>query len=248
VFSKYKLMFLAVCAAGVCPSPSFADMEFCHVRITALNANRYVMGPVNTECDWPRAPFGNWGATSNYGQKGNGSQFEGWRQEGWEYQWMSCTQYWPAPDCSYYNAASCSQQATTRGGDVLGAIDGNIWVGCPYDSDDDGWCDEGGCLQAYGVWGGGNYMTLYELDDWGGGDDLVQSIYYPTISIPLEDCTVWGCGDTASAYYPPSFYDTPSSPALVYAEMALTIGYTYYWESDQYCQELRQWNPRYNCW
>jgi hypothetical protein len=119
-------------------------------------------------------------------------------------------------------------------------------VNCPYDYDNDGWCDQGGCLDALGYTSGNNWMTLYELDDWFGGDDLVQSVYYPQMSVTLN-CNVWGCDGIASDWQVPSFYDTPSSPALEYAEMAVAVNYGTY-QDGEYCQQLRQWDTRANCY
>ena len=56
--------------------------------------------------------------------------------------------------------------------------------------------DSGGCAdldgQTFSVQN--NYMTLYELDHsrWGINDDLVQSLYFPDVSVTLE-CTVEAC-------------------------------------------------------
>src|ERR1044071_8472390 len=58
-----------------------AGAQVCHISTAGLNQSRRVTGAIHAECpDQPlhSAPFGNWGVTSNFGQKGNSHQFDGW--------------------------------------------------------------------------------------------------------------------------------------------------------------------------
>ena len=94
--------------------------QVCRLSVAGLNQSRRVMGPVHAECPDEvvhTAPFGNWGVTSNYGQKGDSHQFDGWCHDtrtcsnsgscqisctnGW-YEWNSCTDdaLFRPPNCS----------------------------------------------------------------------------------------------------------------------------------------------------
>jgi uncharacterized protein (TIGR03437 family) len=64
-------------------------------------------------------------------------------------------------------------------------------------------------------------MTFYEIDP-GSGDSLIQSMYFP--ETPLNPtCTVWGCTPMISAWLQPIAYDTPTSPAKMTAEFAMSM-------------------------
>ncbi len=214
--------------------------QVCRLSVAGLNRDRRVLGPVNVECPSPvhSAPFGNWGVTSNFGQKRDAHQFDGWCHDSqvtfnngqsrlacrseW-YQWNSCTDHpdFRAPNCSIYNAEDCTQQATATGVNVVGTIDVDIPVGCPVDGDADGIADQGGCADVRTYSNGTNFMTLYELDPL-TGDNLVQSLFYPSIALPL-DCAPASCPQTGSQWMSPVGYDDPPAPPLVFAEFALTV-------------------------
>src|SRR5687768_5186114 len=57
-----------------------ASGQVCRISTSGLNRNRRVVGPVHAECPVSihSVPFGNWGVTSNFGQKQDGTQFQGW--------------------------------------------------------------------------------------------------------------------------------------------------------------------------
>src|SRR5215203_1389208 len=92
--------------------------QVCRISTSGLNRNRQVIGPVHTECppSLHSFPFGNWGGTSNFGQKQDGTQFQGWChdtricdnqgncrtecRDGW-YEWNSCT------DIDAYRPPNC---------------------------------------------------------------------------------------------------------------------------------------------
>ena len=226
--------------------------QVCRVSLAGLNQNRRVMGPIHVECppSIHSVPFGNWGVTSNFGQKGNSRQFEGWCHDtrvcdnngvcrtqctdGW-YEWNSCTDigaYQP-PNCTLYNAKDCSEQASTRGINVHGTRTVDLPVRCPRDSDGDGNADEAGCRDVRSISSGTNFMTLYELDP-AAGDNLIQSIYFPEIVLNL-DCNAWGCRAASSNWVTPSFYDSPTSPAKVFAELAMVVNSGVFLDNTRSC-------------
>lgn len=199
-------------------------------------------GPIRVEC--PSAlhstPFGNWGVTSNYGQKGNSRQFDGWCHDmricdnsgacrtactdGW-FEWNSCTDtalYRP-PNCTLYNAAGCTEQQTSMGINVHGTKTVDLPVRCPIDTNGDGVADAGGCKDVQQYTTGTNFMSLYELDPV-CCDELVQTVYYPSASVPLT-CDALGCASNSSAWLVPVAWDSPSTPAKVYAEMAALVNW-----------------------
>ena len=59
--------------------------QTCSFSIAGLNRSRVVMGPVHTECPGTlhSAPFWNWRASSSFGSKRNGNQFDGWCRNKW---------------------------------------------------------------------------------------------------------------------------------------------------------------------
>jgi len=226
--------------------------QVCRVSLAGLNQNRRVMGPIHVECppSLHSVPFGNWGVTSNFGQKGDSRQFEGWCHDtricdnsggcrtlctnGW-YEWNSCTDialYQP-PNCTLYNAKDCTEQVTTRGINVHGTRIVDLPVRCPRDSDNDGNPDEGGCRDVRTISSGTNFMSIYELDP-GTSDDLIQTIYFADIVLNL-DCGVWSCRAAGSNWVTPSFYDSPSSPPKIFAEMAMVVNSGVFLNSNRSC-------------
>ncbi len=94
------VLLLLVCSVKNLPA------QTCWLSVAGLNQNRFVWGPVNVECGWEGScwhspPFGNWGVTSNYGQKQDGDQFQGWKPKWskltfrWQLHWNSCTSGYP---------------------------------------------------------------------------------------------------------------------------------------------------------
>ena len=239
--------------------------QTCEFSIAGLNRERTVMGPVHSECPggFHSAPFGNWGASSPFGSKRNGHQFDGWCHRRWVYdnygqwkvdclddwyEWNSCTdtaQYQPA-NCSLYNSASCTEQISTTDVNVLGTYYGGVPASCPYDSDGDGYCDTGGCRDFQGIWLGSSYMSLYELDPI-CCDDLVQTIYFPATWIPLT-CTPWGCPAVGSEWVSPNLYDSPSWPPKVSAQFAMVENWGFFSDPYDTCASYAQMDPKYNCW
>jgi uncharacterized protein (TIGR03437 family) len=198
------------------------------------------MGPVNAECPFSlhSPPFGNWGVTSNFGQKFDGRQFEGWChdtricdnngqcsvhcRDGW-YEWNSCTDdaRYRAPNLTLYNADGGTQQVTTTGLNVLGTRNIDIPVSCPVDSNRDGIAESGGCMDVRTYSSGVNFMSLYELDP-GTSDDLIQTMYFPEI-VMTTGCRTWACAAATSDWVMPNAYDSPTAPAKASAELAMLL-------------------------
>jgi len=238
-----SLFFLAASAWG----------QVCRVSTSGLNRNRRVMGPIHTEC--PLAlhtpPFGNWGVTSNFGQKRDDHQFQGWCHEtqvcdnngncrkdcldGW-WEWNSCTDIpqYKAPNCTLYNDAGCTEQITTTGVNVHGTRTVDLTVRCPLDTSGDGIADEGGCADVRTFSNGTNFMSLYELDPI-TGDDLVQSVYFPDNPVTLT-CDAWGCEPAQTGWVTPSFYDSPTAPAKAFAEFAMTVNSATFIDTSRSCR------------
>ena len=231
-----------IVATALVVSGSFADLpaQICRLSVAGLNQSRRVIGPISAECPAPfhSAPFGNWGATSSFGPKRDGHQFDGWChdmrvcdnlgicrtdcKDGW-YEWNSCTDnsLFQPPNCTLYNAQDCTEQVSSTGTNVLGTQTVDIPVGCPADSDGDGSHDKGGCLEVASYSHGSNFMSLYELDP-GTADELVQTLYFPETPVTMS-CGVWNCPAAASDWVAPIAYDSPVSPPKVYAEMATIV-------------------------
>lgn len=233
-----------------------AEAQICQLSVAGLNRNRKVKGEISAECPGDplhTAPFGNWGVTSNYGRVRDGHQFNGWCREvrvcdnrgnckmecrdGW-YEWNSCTTNadYKAPNCTLYNAANCTEQATTTGVNVHGTINVDIPVRCPRDTNNDGVADEGGCRDLREHISTGNYMSLYELDPF-TGNDLVQTLYFPQTVMPLN-CTVAGCPSAASDWVTPNGYDSPRDPAKVFAELATLVNSGTFVDTQRACRLL----------
>ncbi len=217
--------------------------QVCRLSIAGLNRARRVMGPVHAECPGAlphTAPFGNWGVTSNFGGKQNSHQFQGWChltpacdnagrcgtscRDGW-YEWNSCTDHdlFQPPNCTLYNAAECTEQASVTGINVHGTRLVELPAPCPSDSDGDGLRDQGGCRETGALSLGTNFLSLYELDP-GGPDELVQTLYFPATPV-APACDVWGCAPAGSQWVGPAFYDSPASPPRVFAEMAMVVNW-----------------------
>ena len=235
----------------------------CVISQSGRNQNRKVMGPVSAECSRPHSvPFGNWGVTSNVGHKVDGHQFNGWCrnrvlcdnygdctghcQDSW-YEWNSCTTdpQWKPDNCDLYNYNSCSQQITTRGENTHGSTTTDVYVSCPYDSDGDGTCDTGGCAAITSFSSGTNWMALYELD-LRDDDELVQSMYFPSVTLNLN-CGVMSCNSATSSWLTPTSYDTPRSPALVYSQLAFRVTSGRFVDTGGTCAQRAAIDDRYDC-
>ena len=222
---------------------SMVHAQVCRLSVAGLNQSRRVVGAVHTECPNDpvhSAPFGNWGVSSNFGQKGNSHQFDGWCHnsptcdntgacrtsctDGW-YEWNSCTDHslYRAPNCSLYNAANCAEQATSTAINVHGTRMVDLPVSCPRDTNGDGVPDAGGCKDVAQYSSGTNFMSLYELDPV-CCDELVQTVYYPAVTLLLS-CDSLGCVPTGSTWLDPVSWDSPTTPAKVFAQMSVAVNW-----------------------
>ena len=232
--------------------------QVCRISVAGLNQNRRVIGPIHSECPPTihTPPFGNWGVTSTFGVKGDSRQFEGWCRDSRvcdnfgncqtfcgddNYEWNSCTDvaaYQPR-NCSLYNTNDCTEQASVTGINVHGTKIVDLPVSCPRDLNNDGLLDEGGCAEVRSYSTGVNFMSLYELDP-GTGDELVQTLYFPEVMLGLQ-CNSLGCEPAGSPWVTPIAYDSPTSPAKVFAEMAMVLNSGMFVNTGNACQipELR---------
>jgi hypothetical protein len=91
----------------------------------------------------------------------------------------------------------------------------SLTVPDPTDSNNDGVLDSGGCLSLSGqtLTIQNNYITVYEMDV-PDSDDLVETLYYPDVSV-LLNCTVGTCVALGDNDYDGWLddIDNPSSPA-----------------------------------
>jgi hypothetical protein len=142
--------------------------------------------------------------------------------DGW-YEWNSCTDHplYQGPNCSLYNAANCTEQTTSTGINVHGTRVVDLPVTCPRDTNGDGVPDAGGCKDIAQYASGTNFMSLYELDPV-CCDQLVQTVYYSPVTLPLS-CDSLGCAPIGSGWMDPVFWDSPSTPAKSYRYLYLTL-------------------------
>jgi uncharacterized protein (TIGR03437 family) len=218
-------------------SAQWLQAQVCRLSVAGLNRNRRVVGAISAECPDPlhTAPFGNWGVTSNFGPKRNGRQFDGWChdmricdnagscrnvcRDGW-YEWNSCTTHplFQAPNCTLYNTDNCTAQVSTTDVNVLGTQTVDLPAACPASNGIN--FDRGGCSEVASYSRNDNFMSMYELDPI-TGDELIQSVYYPSIVVPLK-CNAWGCPIAGSDWANPIAWQSPSEPK-VFAEMAIVV-------------------------
>lgn len=244
---------MLVLTAFVCLTPG-SDAQTCRLSVTGMNRARKVTGAIHAECPEEiihSAPFGNWGVSSNYGSKHDGHQFDGWCHnsftcdnsgrckqdclDGW-YEWNSCTdnRLFTPPNCTLYNANGCTEQVTVTGTNVHGSKFVDVPVRCPIDSEGDGIVDQGGCKDVSIYASGRNFMSLYELDPI-CCDELVQTVYFPETTVGLT-CDVFGCAPADSNWVTPAFYDSPASPAKVYAELATAVNWGEFLDNTRACR------------
>jgi uncharacterized protein (TIGR03437 family) len=229
--------------------------QVCRFNTSGLNRNRRVTGPVHAECPLTihSVPFGNWGVTSNFGQKQDGSQFQGWCRntrvcdnqgncrtecrDGW-YEWNSCTDIdlYRAPNCTLYNDKECTAQVSATGQNIHGTRAVDVTVRCPSSSTPGGVSDQGGCGDVRMFNNGTNFMSLYEIDP-GSTDDLIQTMYFPAVSLPMT-CDVFGCRPTQSAWLSPVAYDSPTTPAKVSAEFSMTVNSAMFIDTSGACRAV----------
>lgn len=213
---------LLLLSIGLGAAPQ-AHAQDCEIEFSVFNKDRYVYGPVATECGggvWPfkhSAPFGNWGVKTETSDKEDGNQFQGWCRnrylcdnnnrckrhctDAW-YEWNSCTTHsqWSPPNSDFYNYNNNRQQKSTRGDNQHGGGYATLGAPCPSDSDGDGVNDEGGCKATLsrGFSVRGHRMELYELDP-ASPDTHVETLRFPTLTIAAGSlkCSADYCGKSA---------------------------------------------------
>jgi uncharacterized protein (TIGR03437 family) len=102
------------------------------------------------------------------------------------------------------------------------------------DTDGNGAVDVAGCADLNVFSNGTNFLSLYELDP-GTTDDLIQTMYFPELPVSLT-CTVFGCAPAQSSWVMPTMYDSPTSPAKVSAEFAMTVNSAVFIDSSRGCR------------
>ena len=245
-------LLLAALPFFLCDLPA----QVCRISASGLNRNRRVTGSINAECPPSfihTSPFGNWGVTSNFGQKHDDHQFQGWChdtltcdnrgncrtecRDGW-YEWNSCTDAseFRAPNCTLYNDNNCTSQASPLGVNVHGTRTIDLSVRCPVDTNADSISDEGGCADIKFFSNGTNFMSLYELDP-GSTDDLIQTLYFPETPVQLA-CNVFGCPAAQSPWVAPNAFDSPSSPGKIAAEFSMSVNSAIFIDTSRACRAV----------
>jgi hypothetical protein len=228
MFKKYKIAVAAAMTLTQGEIVLLADPPLaCMVNVNMQNNSRQIVGPVNTECpNCPTdpichtAPWGNWGVASPYGNKIDGHQFDGWHFTGQWYEWNSCTSQYYGP--GWMNANNYTSQASTTGENNYGGVTLIFRYGCPYDTNGDGVCDQGGCKSLTSVSLSAGYMTLYELDSW-DQDDFVQTLYFPgNLTVGLSCQPGYCYAPVYSSWVSPSSY-SPSYPVMATAQIAAKV-------------------------
>jgi len=208
--SGRRLLLVAWAATLLSPVSAFAQTPVCRSYFTLQNQNRMVFGSVNTECapSVHTVPFGNWGVMTPYDEPRDGAQFQGWCWSNINPQcppigdprieWNSCTSQFPPPDCSYYNHNGCEWQITNNtSANNYADNQKDELVSCPTDTDDDGRCDTGGCLQACQVTieAADNFMDLLEHDPFPDPTpwDPVVVLNFPSQWASATSCSVSEC-------------------------------------------------------
>ncbi len=205
--------------------------EYCVIVLTGQNRNRTVAGAVNTECEGIHSkPFGNWGVASNYGRIRDKDQFRGWwprHTTSTKKQWNSCTTKkakYRAPNCTYYRRSvpptppyRCDKQYSN---DVV--THGTLRYRTAVQPCPPPWWPAGssssGCRWVGTVGQASNHMSLYELDP-GGGNQLVETLYFPGTSVTLTGCTKEECPEKTTGWV--RMTSSTSSTAKVEAELRM---------------------------
>ena len=198
---------LAAAAAGIPLLLAQNTEETCVIALKGQNQNRTVDGFIDAECEpvtltqWHDPPWGNWGVSSNYGRKNDTDQFKGWKPKGSQHHWNSCTawaQYAP-PNSDYYNSSDHRSQESDDTA-THGVMEIRQTVSCPDPSDpnDD---PPAGCstVEGWRVTQRQNYMTIYELDS-PDRDELIETLYFPGMSVTLRSCDHDGCPERTSSW------------------------------------------------
>lgn len=200
---RHSLLLTSMAVLGLlaAPIPTWAD---CIVHFVDYNKNRYVFGNVHTECEWPRAPFGNWGVDSLHDGRSDTNQFMGWADTEGHLEWNSCTDGYPYSQ--YFNH---DNNTTQWSGDTVAFAN--------YYSESLPWeCPEDEIISISNF-----FMDLWELDDGfccGNDDDHVSTIYYPSFDIDLS-CSDGYCTGSSDWIEPSGSPYPATAPVQMFIEL-----------------------------
>jgi len=239
----------------VAAAPVMGQHGSCRLQFTMLNSTRHVVGEVNTECSWPRIPFGNWGVESGLSGRTNTYQFAGWKWTDDLWQWNSCTsEYVREANCyDHYNHdhngnGLCEDQGSN-------AEYGYAWfyvtrqVSCPYDWNGDHICDSGGCLDIAQYFSVGNqYLDLWEIDDFDFDDYIGRVTVHSGCCSVSFTCNAYGCsGGAYSPTYATVAYSPSSLNTTANVRMKFEGGSFIDGSGEEACAYWRRFNPHYIC-
>lgn len=243
------------------------EAQVCTISYSVFNKDRYVHGPINTECSTSgahSAPFGNWGVNTESSDRKDGRQFEGWCsyrrlcdnngkckrycEDGW-YEWNSCTFHeWSPPNDDFYNHDDGTEQKSTRGTNHHGSGSANLSVSCPYDSDGDYYSESGGCAEVLenGFDITGHSMDLYELDGKGrigrlfSKDTKVGTLKFPMLKVSTSSdlCDVGSCSESAVGGWSSS--STSKSTSKASAKAAIQVTQAIYSDPYSNCEDQEE--------
>ena len=201
-------------------------------------------------------------ANSTWGYVSDANQFTGWHGAGSDPnpEWNSCTGQSPyMPDTSwldvYYNedlnsnglgdTQSSYSPYTYAGAEI------DVYTDCPHDTNYDGFCDAGGCLELENVPFGfsGEYLELVEHDP------VCCDSYVGTLDVDAEGCQAQfdtcgfdQCYETAYSEWCPTYAsDLGSAEVQMILWSAQFIDeYNWYLQST-YCERMASSYREYDC-
>ena len=212
-----------ITAAVLLLGASAAEASRCYTYFLFSNTDREVPGHVSVECRrgadlLHSEPFGNWGVRSPHGNYYDGYEFSGWKDDDGWLQWNSCT---IEPQFQTPEYLPDGRPQLSRGVPV------NVYATARLRGPTNVPCDEvhrSGLFVASGL-----YMRVYELDsNWdllllGNGADWVDSLYFPTIHVPMQCESESNCRGLSSWTAP---YDRWYGP-IVESRIRVSV-HTYY--------------------
>ena len=232
------LLLFGITILVACPT-LVGQSDFCVVKYTGETRNR-IVGPravISAECgqsSYPGVrhtpPFGNWGATSNYGHKNDTDQFAGWKRKDGKWQWNSCTtrsQYLP-PNKEFYNYLNHTAQRTEVGVTQLGTRTITYELPCqwsfwpPMRTPSVHGCADSKVVRS--VEQENNFASLYELDlaDY---DELVTTLYFPSTTVQLTGCTYRECPERITDWVDDSRSTRPQTKVSAELRMKASASY-----------------------
>ena len=183
----------------------------CTADLAFYNLNRRIRGEVNVECPGGlhSVPYGNWGVDSNFESRKDANQFPGWKPDGNSLEWNSCTRLRPPNHYFQPGAVPPEQWANPDVAAVYAVMRHNSPPGHTCES----WLPG----QLYSLLGR-LYMNIYELDRW-DRDDLVATLSYGTVNIPLTCNGPWNCTGWSTVRSPSSGNAVVTADIRVYVRL-----------------------------